>query len=113
MLDPVLDARLPLAALEAIHEIHRTVPGCVHHSDRGTPHPARLYSAYIETFMKTLKCDEVHLLGYPVMADLSTALGKLFRLCTTSLAYIPLSATSRPQSTRRGGMSPARCKSSS
>ena len=33
---PTLDARLPLAALDAAIDSRRPPPGCVHHSDRGS-----------------------------------------------------------------------------
>ena len=33
---PTLDARLPLAALDAALESRRPPPGCIHHSDRGS-----------------------------------------------------------------------------
>jgi putative transposase len=33
---PILDARLPLAALDAALDSRDPPPGCVHHSDRGT-----------------------------------------------------------------------------
>ncbi len=35
---PVLDARLPLAALDAAVESHQPARGCIHHSDRGNTH---------------------------------------------------------------------------
>lgn len=94
-LGPLLDARLPLAALDAALESRRPDPGCVHHSDRGTQYASRLYrerlaaaglvgsmsragnpydNAHIESFMKTLKHEEVYLKGYRTMADLSAAL---------------------------------------
>jgi putative transposase len=33
---PTLDARLPLAALDAAIEHRNPPPGCIHHSDRGS-----------------------------------------------------------------------------
>jgi putative transposase len=94
-LGPLLDARLPLAALDAALESRRPDPGGVHHADRGTQCASRLDrerlasaglvgsmsragnpydNAYIESFMKTLKHEEVYLKGYRTMADLSAAL---------------------------------------
>jgi putative transposase len=92
---PILDARLPLAALEAALESRRPPPGCIHHSDRGTQYASRRYrerleearlvgsmssagnpydNAHVESFMKTLKHAEVYLRRYRTMGDLLTAL---------------------------------------
>ena len=72
---PTLDARLPLAALDAAIESRNPPPGCVHHSNRGSPYSSRRYreqlaeagllgsmsragnpydNAHVESFMKTL-----------------------------------------------------------
>jgi putative transposase len=40
---PTLDARLPLAALDAALESRQPLPGCVHHSDRGSQYASRRY----------------------------------------------------------------------
>lgn len=40
---PTLDARLPLAALDAALESRQPPPGCVHHSDRGSQYASRRY----------------------------------------------------------------------
>lgn len=87
---PVLDARLPLAALEAAVEARRPPTGCVHHSDRGTQYASRRYrealtaaglrgsmsragnpydNAQAESLMKTLKHDEIYLRHYRTMDD--------------------------------------------
>ena len=79
-LGPVLDARLPLAALDAAVESRAPAPGCVHHSDRGSQYSSRRYrerlidaglrgsmsragnpydNANSESFMKTLKHEEL------------------------------------------------------
>jgi putative transposase len=89
-LGPVLDARLPLAALDAALETRRPAPGCVHHSDRGSQYACgrdreRLAAAGLrgsmsrcgnpydnavaESFMKTLKHEEVYLRRYRTMED--------------------------------------------
>lgn len=87
---PVLDARLPLAALDAALDSREPLPGCVHHSDRGTQYACRRYrerlaaaglrgsmsragnpydNALAESFMKTLKHEEIYLRPYRTMAD--------------------------------------------
>lgn len=92
---PVLDARLPLAALDAALATRRPPPGCVHHSDRGSQYASRRYrerlteagllgsmsrpanpydNAHIESFMKTVKHEEIFLRPYRTMADLMTQL---------------------------------------
>jgi putative transposase len=92
---PILDARLPLAALEAAIESRRPLPGCIHHLDRGTQYASRRYrerleearfvgsmsragnpydNAHVEHFMKTCKHEAVNLQRYRTMEDLLTAL---------------------------------------
>lgn len=87
---PTLDARLPLAALDAALESRQPLPGCVHHSDRGSQYASRRYrerladaglvgsmsragnpydNAHAESFMKTLKHEEVYPRPYRTMAD--------------------------------------------
>jgi putative transposase len=45
---PILDARLPLAALEPALESRRPLPGCSHHSDRGSQDASRRYRERLE-----------------------------------------------------------------
>ncbi len=92
---PTLDARLPLAALDAAIESRNPPPGCVHHSDRGSQYSSRRYrerlaeagllgsmsragnpydNAHVESFMKTLKHEEIYPRGYRTMADVITHL---------------------------------------
>ena len=90
-----IDAELALAALEAALASRKPPPGCVHHSDRGAQYAAEPYrkkleahglkgsmgrrgnpyhNAKAESFMKTLKHEEVHLNGYETFADVVTHL---------------------------------------
>ena len=90
-----IDADLALAALEAAIAGRAPPPGCVHHSDRGSPYasgPDRKElekhglkgsmgrrgnpydNAKAESFMKTLKHEEVHLNGYETFQDVVTRL---------------------------------------
>jgi putative transposase len=85
-----IDAELALAALEAAVTARAPPPGCVHHSDRGSQYAAEPYrkklqthglrgsmgrrgnpydNAKAESFMKTLKHEEVHLNGYETLQD--------------------------------------------
>ncbi len=85
-----IDADLALAALEAAIAGRKPPPGCLHHSDRGSQYAAEPYrkklaahglrgsmgrrgnpydNAKAESFMKTLKHEEVHLNGYETFAD--------------------------------------------
>ncbi|HEU4399995.1 MAG TPA: IS3 family transposase [Actinomycetota bacterium] len=85
-----IDAALALAALEAAIAGREPPPGCVHHSDRGSPYAAEPYrrklqphglrgsmgrrgnpydNAQAASSMKTLEHEEVHLNGYETFAD--------------------------------------------
>jgi putative transposase len=91
----ILDARLTLAALRSAIANRQPKPGCVHHSDRGSQYAADQYRAVLaehglrgsmgrrgvpydnakaESFMKTLKTEEVYLGGYETFTDVIHAL---------------------------------------
>jgi len=80
-----IDTRLTLAALRAAIRARRPLPGLIHHSDRGAQYAAEPYrrelaahgllgsmgrrgnpydNSKAESFMKTLKCEEVYLSDY-------------------------------------------------
>jgi putative transposase len=90
-----IDTRLALAALRAAIERRRPPAGCIHHSDRGAQYAAEPYrnllathglrgsmgrrgnpydNAKAESFMKTLKVEEVYLGGYETFTDVIHAL---------------------------------------
>ena len=90
-----IDARLTLAALKAAIASRKPPPGCIHHSDRGRQYAAEDYRAELarhgltgsmgrranpydnakaESFMKTLKVEEVYLSDYKTFEDVTTAL---------------------------------------
>ncbi len=85
-----LDASLTIAALQQALEQRMVAPGLVHHSDRGVQYAAQRYTdllkahniaismsrrgnpddnAFAESFIKTLKYEEVHLNEYETFAD--------------------------------------------
>ena len=85
-----LDTQLTLTALRMATDHRHPPPGCIHHSDRGVQYASKDYvkelefyqfqismsrkgnpfdNAYAESFMKTLKSEEVHLWDYRTMAD--------------------------------------------
>jgi len=89
-LSHLLDARLPLAALDAALESRRPASGLIHHSDRGVQYASRLYrerlaahgirgsmartgnpydNAHVESFLKTLKHEEVYAQDYETLRD--------------------------------------------
>ncbi len=85
-----IDAQLTLAALRMALEERRSVEGCIHHSDRGVQYACHAYveelqaakmrismarkgnpydNAAAESFMKTLKYEEVYLWDYHSVED--------------------------------------------
>ncbi|HVX57258.1 MAG TPA: IS3 family transposase [Candidatus Saccharimonadales bacterium] len=91
-LDRTLEAALPLTALRRAIQQRAPLPGLVHHSDRGVQYCSREYvevlqqhrmvasmsrpgnpydNAFCESFMKTLKREEIHCNQYRDLADLS------------------------------------------
>ena len=85
-----IDTRLTLAALRAAVANRQPPPGCIHHSDRGAQYAAEPYrralaehqltgsmgrrgnpydNGQAESFMKTIKCEEVYLSDYKTYAD--------------------------------------------
>ncbi|MDE0097113.1 MAG: IS3 family transposase [Gammaproteobacteria bacterium] len=85
-----IDTRLTIAALRAALENRRPLPGCIHHSDRGSQYASAAYRALMtqwdlqgsmsrrgnpydnaqcESFVKTLKCEEVYLNDYENFQD--------------------------------------------
>ena len=90
-----VDARLALAALRAAIESRQPPEGCIHHSDRGSQYAAENYRAELaahglkgsmgrrgnpydnakaESFMKTLKVEEVYLMAYETFEDVAASL---------------------------------------
>jgi putative transposase len=90
-----IDARLALAALRAAIQARRPPAGCIHHSDRGSQYAAENYRAELakfalngsmgrrgnpydnaqaESFMKTLKVEEVYLMDYESFEDVAATL---------------------------------------
>jgi putative transposase len=91
-LERSLAVRLTVAALQRAIDSRRPPPGLVHHSDRGVQYASREYvevleshditpsmsraanpydNAACESFMKTLKYEEIHCSQYHTMEDLS------------------------------------------
>jgi transposase InsO family protein len=81
---------LTLFALRMAIDQRNPPPGCIHHSDRGVQYTSKNYikelesyqfyismsrkgnpfdNAYVQSFMKTLKSEEVHLWEYRTMED--------------------------------------------
>ncbi len=90
-----IDARLTLAALSAAIRSRKPLPGCIHHSDRGSQYADARYrqmladagmrgsmsspgnpyhNAQAESFMKTLKVEQVYLAGYESFEDVTAQL---------------------------------------
>ena len=95
-LEETLETSLPLAALDRALASRVIPAGIVHHSDRGLQYASKEYiiclldhgflismsrsgspweNARAESFMKTLKCEEVHLRRYRNLADARRSIG--------------------------------------
>ena len=96
-LDERLDAGLAVAALRQALDLRQPAPGLVHHSDRGVQYASNVYvnlllehgiepsmsragnpydNAKCESFMKTLKQEEIYTRKYRDRADLEAHIGE-------------------------------------
>jgi putative transposase len=87
-----IDARLAVQALRRAIELRRPLPGCVFHSDRGSQYASEMHRALLEkrgfvgsmsrrgnpydnakaeSFMKTLKVEDVYLMEYETFDDVA------------------------------------------
>lgn len=90
-----LDTPLALAALHSAIENRKPPPGCIHHTDRGCQYASETYrgvldaaglkgsmsavgnpyhNAQAESFMKTLKVEDIYPAGYETFADVAERL---------------------------------------
>jgi len=115
-LDRTLDDELTLTALRMALARRRPSPGLVHHSDRGSQYASRDYvelltanqirismsrkgnpwdNAACESFMKTLKYEEVYPNEYRDLADARASIGQFLekvynqKLLHSALGYVP------------------------
>lgn len=112
----LLDAQLTLSALEAAIASRRPGFGLIHHSDRGSQYAAKDYrdrleqlgirgsmgrkgnpydNAYAESFLKTLKHEEINMYEYRTMGDVIERLPRFLeevynrRRLHSALGYVP------------------------
>lgn len=85
-----IDARLTIAALRGAMALRQPPPGCIHHTDRGSQYGSTGYrvvlsewemrgsvsrrgnpyaNAQTESFIKTVKCEQVYLNDYETFDD--------------------------------------------
>jgi transposase InsO family protein len=121
-----LDTSLTLAALQQALEQRTVAPGLVHHSDRGVQYASQRYTellkaqdiqismsrrgnpydnAFAESFIKTLKYEEVHLNDYESFADAHESIERFLedvynhKRLHSALGYRPPAEFEQAQST--------------
>ena len=113
---PSLETELPLAALDQALRQRRPKPGLLHHSDQGTQYASHKYvdklrendvtismsrkgnpydNAFAESFIKTLKTEEVHCNEYATLAEAQAQIGAFIeriynrKRLHSALGYVP------------------------
>ena len=116
-----LDTPLALAALRAAVASRNPPAGCIHHTDRGCQYASQTYrdaleaaglrgsmssvgnpyhNAQAESFMKTLKVEEVYMAGYESFLDVAAACRHSSRRPTIRSDCTQPSATKPPRSSK-------------
>jgi putative transposase len=124
-----IDARLTLAALDAAIGARHPLPGCIHHSDRGSQYAAQVYrdrlaaaglvgsmgrrgnpydNAMAESLVKTLKVEGVYPMAFETFDDVAQQLPRFIGKYNTKRLHSALGYRSPDQFEKENARPPVK-----